>query len=554
MLGSMSETIAFTVVTVAILAVTSLPYTYAYLSAPHDHVFTGILLNVPDTAQYLSWAREFSHSLLIENKLTPEQGDALFFNLFWLVIGRLAAGLDVGLSQMLQLVRPLAGALYLGVTYWFVGLFARDRLQKWVAFLVIALGGGLGWLLVMAKPVIGSGLFPLDLYVSEANAFLTVLAFPFAAFTTGLLVLIFGLSALAFERDSFWLAGFAGFITLVLGLMHAYDLIIVYAVVGVVALFQAVRNRAWIRSLGLGAMICAWSAPAAGYVTLLTLRSPIWHGVLAQYGNAGVYTPPPAHLLVLLGLPLIALITLRDRSTMYQKAQPRELLLRSWLVIGFFLLYIPTDFQIKMLGGWQVPVAILATRAVLEEVVPFVGMRFQFRRQQAEMAVAVLVILAVVPVNLYLFSWRFFDLGRHDYPYYLQNDEVAALQWIGANASPSDVVLSSLTIGEYVPSYTGTHAFLAHWAQTLDYYGKQEAVSRYFDSSTDPSYRQDLDSRFGVRYVFYGEAEKALGGFDPGSDPDLAKVFDSPEAKVYRVIELNTKPQYSDAQYSEAQR
>ena len=534
-LGSLSEAIVFTVVTAAILAVTSLPYTFAYFTAPSDRVFTGILLNVPDTAQYLSWAREFSHSLLVENKLTPEQGDALFFNLFWLVIGRLAVGLDVGFAEMLQLARPLAGALYLGAVYWITGLYARDRLQRWVSFLVISLGGGLGWLLVLAKPITGEVLFPLDLYVSEANTFLTVLAFPFAATTTGLLVLIFGLTALAFERESFRLAGLAGFLTLVLGLMHAYDLIVVYAVVGSVALFEAVHKRRWVRSIGLAAMVCAWSAPAAGYVTLLTTRSPIWHGVLAQYGNAGVYTPLPAHLLVLLGLPLIALLCLRDRSTAWQKAQPRELLLRCWLVIGFFLLYIPTDFQIKMLGGWQIPVAILAVRAVLEEIVPFVGMRFQLRRQHAEMAVGILAVLVVVPVNLYLLSWRFVDLGRHDYPYYLHRDDVAALRWLDANASPSDVVLSSLTIGEYVPSYTGSHAFLAHWAQTLDFYGKRDAVGKYFDQATDDGYRQSIDSRYGVKFVVYGEAEKSLGGFDPGSAPYLVRVFDSPEAKVYQV-------------------
>ena len=49
---------------------------------------------------------------------------------------------------------------------------------------------------------------------------------------------------------------------------------------------------------------------------------------------------------------------------------PPEILLRSWLVIGFLLLYIPTDFQVKMLAGWQVPVGILATRAVFDQVVP----------------------------------------------------------------------------------------------------------------------------------------------------------------------------------------
>ena len=46
--------------------------------------------------------------------------------------------------------------------------------------------------------------------------------------------------------------------------------------------------------------------PAALYLAYLTSQSPIWRGVLAQYGNAGVYTPTPPHLLILMGIPLLS--------------------------------------------------------------------------------------------------------------------------------------------------------------------------------------------------------------------------------------------------------
>jgi hypothetical protein len=63
----------FVIVTIiVVLVVTSIPYIYAYLSTPADKQFMGILLNVPDHAQYFSWMRELTYANLAANKLTPE--------------------------------------------------------------------------------------------------------------------------------------------------------------------------------------------------------------------------------------------------------------------------------------------------------------------------------------------------------------------------------------------------------------------------------------------------------------------------------------------------
>ena len=39
----------------------------------------------------------------------------------------------------------------------------------------------------------------------------------------------------------------------------------------------------------------------------------------------------------------------------------KELFLRGWFLANLVLIYVPVDFQIHMLNGWQVPIAILAT-------------------------------------------------------------------------------------------------------------------------------------------------------------------------------------------------
>jgi hypothetical protein len=390
--------------------------------------------------------------------------------------------------------------------------------------------------------------FPLDLYTNEPNTFLTIMAFPHQAIATSLLVAILGLAVLAFERDSLRLALLAGLLALVLGVQHGYDLIVVYLVVGSTAVGLMLRSGHWLRLGILTAAVCVWSGPVAAYLLYLTTQSPIWRGVLAQYGNAGVFTPRPDHLVILMGLPLLLVLiglpwllrsSLRAVKDRFAGVKARDLLLAMWLGIGFILLYIPTDFQIKMLAGWQVPLSIVATRILFGRLVPLAH-RWRGEngtRWRPEVVLAVILVLAVLPTNAYLYAWRFVDLRRAESPYYLNYDDVAAMRWLESHSSPSEVVLSSLTIGQYIPSTSGNTAFLAHWAQTLDFFTKRRLVAQFFDTRVSDGDRMQFLTLYNVRYVFHGPEERTLGSFDPEGSAYLEKVFSSPCTSVYRVTE-----------------
>ena len=88
-----------------VLILTSVPYLYAYLSAPADKQFMGVLVNVPDHAQYFSWMRELTGAHLSANKLTPEPNKPVFFNLLWWGMGRIGQLLGVSYAGMFQLLR-----------------------------------------------------------------------------------------------------------------------------------------------------------------------------------------------------------------------------------------------------------------------------------------------------------------------------------------------------------------------------------------------------------------------------------------------------------------
>jgi hypothetical protein len=535
-------------VIVALLLLTSIPYLYGYLSSPADKQFMGLMLDIPDHGQYLSWWRSFQSSLLARNKLTPEPNEPLFFNLLWWVLAQASRWTGLGYAPVFQVFRWIAGGSCLWAAYRLISCLLPTIGQRRVAFLLFALSSGLGWMLVVLKYTLARGrlLFPLDVYVAEGNTFLCILGYPhFAlALTFISLTLEFVWRGWKEERTrTFSTSMFlAGLLALLLGWMHAYDLLIIYGVMATWALFVWLKARAFPWRLFWGGLIvCLMSCSGAIYSVFLTARDPLWKEVLAQFANAGVYTPAPLHLFVLFGFPLPLALAGAAHVIWHRHWDGENLFVLAWFLAGALLNYIPTDFQIHMLNSWQIPIMILATKGLYDLAIPvvsrWVGRSHPSRPVAGRTAgwFAAALILLVLPTNLYLWSWRFVELARHDYPYYLYHDDVAALDWLRGNTNPDEVVLSSITVGQYVPALSGNTAFLAHWAQTISFYDKQERVARFFDPTVPDRERIDTVTAFGVDYVLYGPAERDLGGYDPSTASWMSLAFSKPRVQVYAV-------------------
>ncbi len=527
-----------------VLVITSLPYLYAYLSTPPDKQYMGIMLDVPDHVQYFSWMRELSHAFLASNKLTPEPNKPIFFNLLWWGMGRLGLFLSLNFAGMFQVLRIVATILLFLLIYRVCSWFLQDRLMRRTAFLLISFTSGFGWVLIVMKYVLTHGqlILPLDVYIAEGNTFLDVLGYPhFVA--AALYIFVFDLMLRGQVKAQLRYAIAAGLVALFLGWQHAYDLILVYGILGSYIVFKTLRDRKLPMYMIQGSFLVGIiSCTPALYSVWLTTADPVWKAVLSQFSNAGVYTPPLWQLPILFGpVFLMALFTIVKRNPLRLKQfNDQDLFLLAWFLISFALIYVPTDYQIHMLNGWQVPMSILAVQGLYLYIIPWLQSLIARRRLDwlpgtATRLAAAALVMIVLPTNIYLFTWRFTDLSKHDYPYYLYNDEISAMNWLEANAKPEDVVLSSLTTGQYIPALTGTNAFLAHWAQTLDFYGKSEMVQEFFDAGTSDTRRQQILLEYHVRYIFDGPAEQALGKYDLDHSSLVKTAYTTPMVKVYVV-------------------
>jgi hypothetical protein len=526
-------------VILVVLAITSIPFVYAYRSAPADKQFMGVMVNIPDHFQYFSWMRESQDHILVANQLTPEDSTPLLFNFLWWTLGRIEALTGLSYDTLYQITRLLAGAFVIAATYFFCGIVFSNRAKRWTAFLIGVLGGGLGWLLVAEKtlrrlPDVNS---PFALYASEPNTFFNILAFPHFAIAAGLITVIFGMVLLGQRSQKMKYAWAAALLSLLLGVQHSYDMFIIYPVIGLYALFIWFRDRKfpmYLFKMGLiVVLISMWPALQAFYITQ---ADDVWKGVLSQFDNAGAWTPPPYLLPILMGVQWLLAIWALDIKTPWRERDDTHLFIMAWFLSHFVLIYIPLNFQIHLLSGWQVVTGVLATIGLYKRVLPWLQKRFKnMSRERLVLYASAALILITIPTNLYLIAWRVIDLRRAENPFYLRKTEVAALDYLETQVKSDDVVLASLDIGQFVPALTGARSFLGHWAQTLDYYGKEDMVLAFFNSATADTDREAILSQYNVSYVMYSPEEAELGDYDPADASFLTEVYSEGDTTVYQV-------------------
>jgi uncharacterized membrane protein len=316
----------------------------------------------------------------------------------------------------------------------------------------------------------------------------------------------------------------------------------VWAVLAVFGLVLTFRDGwSWERFIALFGVVLL-SAPAAlywGWVS--SSANPMWQQALSQYDNLEVFTPDPAHLIILLGLTFVVGLLGYTGIVPLKSQSRRELFIKVWFGITLLLIYLPFHFRIMLLTGYQLPMAVMATWAMYDRFVPWLRERLEglgkpHLASLAHWAPAVL-LLAVLPTNLYLFAWRMVDLNRHTYPYYLYASETAAFQWLETNAHPDDVILSSFEVGHFLPGFTGSRAFLSNAVMTMDFFHKYDLVRAFYGGEMTDDERSQFLQNYRVRYIFHGPNERRLGEFDPETSHLFRKVFEKGETRVYETLQ-----------------
>ncbi len=525
-----------------LMLVTSLPYLWGWHVSSPERVFVGFMYNVEDGNSYLAKMQQGAHGAwLARLPYTPEEHDAGLFYPFYIILGQLAARLGWPLATAYHLARLALIPALLLATYDLLACLTAWRAVRRLATLMLAFGGGFGWLWVASGQPPTLGAMPVDLWVPDGFAFLAAYALPHICLSQALLYwgLRRALQALAATR---WQGGLAaGLLIGLASLVHPFVAPVAVALLGLYALWRSWRRRrAWWPQAAIVALVGLPSAPYLLYLWIVFRTNPVFGAWQAQ--NLTL-SPAPVHYL--LGYGLVGLLAAAGGVYIWRRGDERQAFLLVWLLSVPLLLYVPLRLQRRALEGYQAPLVALAAFGLARYVLLPLGRwravrwltrwpRYTLPRMRRFVASAFL--LTAAPTFLFLVLGHIGLVNQQMPPAFQPGNVVRAVDWLASHTATDETVLAAFRSGNYIPARAGNRVFIGHGPETVDAAAKQALLDRFFAAETDDAFRQSLLADFGIAYLFYGPYERELGDFEPAQAAYLEAVYASGKVTIYRVV------------------
>jgi hypothetical protein len=511
-----------------LMILTSLPYLAGFASQGEEWTFSGFVFGVGDGNSYIAkMLQGATGAWLFRTPYSAHPGPGIVAFLPYLLLGKLAAGDEIHLQLVLlyHVARLAMIPLAVVATYRFASLFLVERTWRQWATVLAALGGGLGWLLVLTGQADLMGSLPLDFYSPETFGFLAFYGLPHLLLAKALMLLALA----SYLRSSNGLRNgvLAGVLLLALGLVQPLTVLSAYAAIGAhLALLTLTRLAArapsslgsWFRSAAVAVGI---SLPVVGYYVAATRLNPAVHQWAAQ--NV-LPSPHPIHYLIGYALVLApAVVGARD---LVRREAALGWFLPAWFAALIALAYAPVSFQRRLADGAWVALAILAAR----------GLSTLRLSERGRRVVAAVLLAASLGTTLILIGGGFSAASWRAIPLYRPEGEVRAMSWLRDHAEGEAVVLASFDTGNVLPAWAPVRSVIGHGPETANLAEVQPKVERFFGDAMSDGERQALLREQSVDFVFLGPLERALGSWT--SVPrDLVLVYDEGGYAVYAVAE-----------------
>jgi len=485
-----------------IVGLTCLPYLYAYLVAPDNMQFTGLLSNPMDGNSYLAKMRQGAQgNWLFHLPYTSEDHDGAFIFTYYLFLGQLSALLGLPLILTYHLARVVNSLILLFVVYCFSSLFNLDGRSRIATFLLIGFSSGLGWLAVPFD------VFAPDLWVPEAITFYSIFANPHFPLAVALMLLTFTfvLVPLRAESENGQPAGrkeaiLAGLSSLLLGIVQPFCVITVYSVLSGYFILRLLKEKRLPWSEILRGVV-------AGVVTAAIIAYDYYvytfNSVLHAWSEQNV-TLSPRLWEYAMAYGFILALAIGGAALALRRRSKADLFLLAWVIVNALLLYAPFSLQRRLVTGLHIPLCVLAAIALSRYVLP----RFSPGRRTVILGA---IIVLTIPSNLFVLMASMAGAAQHDPRLYLYQDEMEAMIWLEENTQPTDIVLASPEMGLFIPAWAGNRVLYGHPFETIEAKEKKTLVEAFFRQGVGSQAGQEIARLYHPVYLFYGPRERELG-------------------------------------------
>ncbi len=506
---SASERRWLLICSIGVLALASLPYLVGALTAAPDRVFSGLQVNPLDGVSYLAKMQIGLHGdWLFTLRFTAESSPGVFLFTYFIALGQLARLLNVPLILMFHAARLAGGFALLWQVYRLIARVTPSIDVRRLAWWLIALSSGLGWLATL----LGHGTSS-DMTIAESNTFYSLMANAHFALAMALMIALF-IGVLETEHVTLWRVIGLSALSLALAIIQPFAPIALFAILGVTLLLmwwrdQSRRDRGWPRpQFWITVCVGAITAPLLVYLYLATQIDPVLRGWSAQN-----QTPSPPLIDYVIGYGLLIVLAIPAARSTWRRRSTWDWLLLAWIVVTVPLLYAPFPLQRRWSLGLHIPIGLLAA----------LGLSQMVRGVWAQRA----IIVATIPTSIMLVMVLIGGAVARDPHIYLTTDEFAAMTWLHDHARFDDVVLAAPETGAFIPAFAGQRVVYGHPYETVDADRKKLLVLDFFAGRSTDALRD-------AKYVLIGPRERTLGTLDVSALP-LSEAFRSGAVSIYAV-------------------
>jgi len=510
--------------TLSLCVVTTLPYVAGHVVSFPGTVFTDVLGHSLDTNNYLAYARQAaSGRWLFRNPMTAEPHNEVFFNIEWLVIGKLSSLLHVPLAFAMNIVRLLCLVLMCFGVYWLSSFLSCSTFIRRVALTASLTGGGFGWLraLRLLRIPIDSSYF-LDLTNANLFPFYWALKVPHFLVSESFVVLglCFFLCAERSCRVRHYIG--AGLCYMVAGTCRPYDMLFLMAATTVFVALRCWDKREVRWEIALRTLPVLMCIPLLGYYYWIFKIHPIFRW-WSLYGN-----PAPSAWLLALGF-------------------------------GMTFLFLPFSAWRLLRGGLdeagRFMLCCLLTAILFAHTHHFLHFSFQFATNILVPLVMIVLVGLEKPITEWKENWRWASASiiallvvnsftsialvgqavllvtRGDFRADVQL--LDSYSWLNVHSRAEDVILADFDNSNHVPQYTHNVVFCGY-DNAVHFSDKLRDLQQFLDPKTSNEFREQLIQQNAIQFVLLTAAEEreiaALGEV-----PFVKEVFRNNAAVIFSV-------------------
>jgi hypothetical protein len=533
---------------ILVVIMTTVPYIVGFAIQDDEWRFTGFVFGVEDGNSYLAKMLSGSYGeWLFRSSYSGVSQNGVIANLLYIISGKLVTppGSHVKLVFIYHLLRFFTAFLAIFASYDFISFFIKAVKLRRFGLLIIILGGGLGWLLLLLGKYQIFGTIPLEFYSPETFGFLSLIGLPHlslarATFLWGLLTYLnfYQLDnhirfAGSIKLGVLWLlTALAQPITaIVMGALIGFHIFVLFLMLLLQKFRQVINTwQQWINGIKLTFFASLIPLPFIIYNILLFTTDEY---LIAWTNQNIISSPHPIHYLLAFGLclPFVVVGSLR---IIHDKPWT-GLLLIVWVLALPIFAYYPVNVQRRLLEGIWVAIIVLSLYVfdIQKESEPYSYHPFVNFWQRPFMRYFLYLSL---PSTILIFFGGILSTVRQEPPIFRPAGEVASFAFLEITAREGEIVLSSYNTGNALPAWTPLHVVVGHGPESIGLEKLMEGVSAFYSDTTSDLFREHFLEDLNIRYVFWGPAERDLGNWDPRAADYLENIYTQNGYSVFEVF------------------